>query len=51
MPERPGNEGDGNRPPVPTLHVEITILLKCFGNFWKSLDLPLINCQIEIDLS
>ena len=46
MPERPGNEGDGNRPPVPTLHVEITIPLKCFGNFWKSL-----NCQIEIDLS
>ena len=25
-PERPGNEGDANRPPVPTLHVEFTLL-------------------------
>ena len=25
--------------------------LKYLSNFWKSLDLPLINCKIEIDLS
>ena len=50
-PERPGNEGDANRPPVPTLNVEVTIPLKCLGNFWRSLDLPLINCEIELDLS
>ena len=39
-----------NRPPVPTLYVEVTIPLKYFGNFWKSLDSPLINCEMEIDL-
>ena len=25
--------------------------LKYLSNFWNSLDLPLINCKIEIDLS
>ena len=25
--------------------------LKYLSNFWRSLDLPLINCKIEIDLS
>ena len=25
IPKRPGNEGDANRPPVPTLNVEVTI--------------------------
>ena len=47
--ERPGDEGDANRPPVPTLNVEVTIPLKCLSNFWKSLDLPLINCEIELE--
>ena len=50
-PERPGNGGDANRPPVPTLNVEVTIQLKYLGNFWRFLDLPLINCEIELDLS
>ena len=36
-PERPGNEGDANRPSVPTLNVEVTIPLKYLSNFWKSL--------------
>ena len=49
--ERPGNERDANRPPVLTLHVEVTIPLKYLSNFWKSLDLPLINCEKELDLS
>ena len=50
-PETPGNEGDANRPPGPTLNVEVTIPLKYLSNFWRSLDLPLINCEIELDLS
>ena len=51
MPEIPGNEGDTNRPPVPTLHAKVTIPLKYLNNFQKSLELPLINCEIELDLS
>ena len=31
--ERPGNEGDTTRPPVTTLHVEVTIPLKYVSNF------------------
>ena len=42
-PEKPGNEGDANRPPVPTLHVEVTIPLKYLSNVWRFLDLTLIN--------
>ena len=49
--EKPGNEGDANRPPVSTSNVEFTIPLKYHSNFWRSLDLPLINCKIEPDLS
>ena len=26
--------------------VEIAIPLKCLGNFWRSLDIPLINCEL-----
>ena len=53
-PPQPGNPGDVNRPAqpaVPTLNVEVTIPLKYLSNFWKFLDLPLINCEIELDLS
>ena len=50
-PERSGNEGDTNQPPVLTLSVEVTIPLKYLSNFWRFLDLPLINCEIELDLS
>ena len=53
-PPRPVNEGDADRPPhppVPTSNVEITIPLKYFSSCWRSLDLPLINCKIEPDLS
>ena len=31
--------------------VTIAIPLKYFGNFWKSLDIPLINCEITLILS
>ena len=36
----------GNR-----LNTEVVVPLKYLSNFWKSLDLPLINCEIELDLS
>ena len=31
--------------------VAIAIPLKHFGNFWRSLDIPLINCEITLILS
>ena len=31
--------------------VTIAIPLKYFGNFWRSLDIPLINCEIKLILS
>ena len=30
------------------LNVEVTITLKHLSNFWRSLDLPLINCEINL---
>ena len=33
------------------LDTEVVVPLKCLGNFWKFLDLPLINCKIELDLA
>ena len=34
-----------------SLNAEVVVLLKYFSNFWRFLDLPLINCEIELDLS
>ena len=34
-----------------TLDKEIVVPLKHLSNFLRSLDLPLINCEIELDLS
>ena len=50
-PERSGNKGDAYQPPVQTWNVEATIPLKHLNNFWRSLDLLLINSEIELDLS
>ena len=30
---------------------EVVVPLKYLSNFWRSLDSPLINCEIELDLS
>ena len=30
---------------------EVVVPLKYLSNFWRSLDLPLINCEIELDLT
>ena len=49
-PVRLGNERDANRQVVSTLNVEVTIPLKYLSNFWRFLDLSLINCEIELDL-
>ena len=32
------------------LDAEVVIPLKYLSNFWRSFDLPLINCEIEFDL-
>ena len=44
QPEQPA------QPPVPTLNVEVTTPLKYLSDFWRFLDLPLINCEIELHL-
>ena len=36
---------------MPTLNIEVTISFKYLSNFWRSLNLPLINCEVELDLS
>ena len=52
---RPANP-DGSPPPgpaqplIPPLNTEVTIPLKYLRNVWSSLDLPLINCEVELDL-
>ena len=33
-----------------TLNAEVMVPLKYLSNFWKCLDLPLINYEIELDL-
>ena len=33
------------------LNEALVISLKCLNNFWKSLDMLLINCEIELDLT
>ena len=56
---RPENPGNANQPPQPaalhvqprTLNVEVTIPLKYLSNFWRFLDLPLMNCEMQLDLS
>ena len=30
--------------------VKIAVPLKCLSNFWRSLEMPLINCKIELSL-
>ena len=47
---RPENEGDANRQPqslLPPLNVEVIIQLKYRSNFFRFLNLPLINYGIE----
>ena len=32
-------------------HVEIMVLLKYLSNFWRTLEMPLINCEVELILT
>ena len=32
-------------------NLEIVVPLKYLSNFWKSLDMPLINCEISLTLT
>ena len=34
-----------------TLHIKVVVPLKYASNFWRSLDLSFLNCEIEFDLS
>ena len=33
-----------------TKHVEIIVLLKYLSNFWRTLEMPLINCEVNLIL-
>ena len=34
-----------------TKNVEIMVPLKCLSNFWRTLEIPLINCEINLILT
>ena len=52
MPEVPDYNVDAaNSNHEVELDVEISIPLKYLGNFWRCLDIPLINCEIELFLT
>lgn len=42
---------NNNQPTLKIKETEIktVVPLKYLGNFWRSLDLPLINCKIELN--
>ena len=48
---KPWNTDQSAQSPVPTVNVEVTLPLKYLNNFKRSLNLPLINCEVELDLS
>ena len=51
QPPQPSQNPDEIQPPqpaVPSLNVEATIPLKYLSNFWRFLDLLLINCEVEL---
>ena len=33
-----------------TQEVELAIPLKCLGNFWRALNIPLISCEVFLEL-
>ena len=41
----------GNAAGVRRLNVEIVVPLKCLSNFFRSLEMPLINCKIKLNLA
>ena len=52
-PQRPDPDQQGNQdpqPPIPPLNTEVVVPLTYLSNFWRYLDFPLINCEIELEL-
>ena len=43
LPGQTGNKG--------TKNVEIMAPLKYVSNFWRTLEMPLINCEVTLDLN
>ena len=41
----------GNAAGVRRLNVKIVVPLKCLSNFFRSLEMPLINCKIKLNLT
>ena len=41
-----GVTGDGD-----TKNVEIMVPLKCLSNFWRTLEMPIINCETNLVLT
>ena len=41
-----GQTGDNS-----TKNVEVMVPLKCLSNFWRTLEMPLINCEVTLDLN
>ena len=45
-----GKIADNNNDNIIRVDVEIVVPLKCLSNFWRTLEMPLINCEIELML-
>ena len=48
------NSGHADQPAQPSasfLNAKVTVPLKYLSNFWTSLDLALMNCEVKLDLS
>ena len=41
-----GQTGDSG-----TKNVQVMVPLKCLSSFWRTLEIPLINCEITLDLN
>ena len=42
----------GKTPPAgDTKDVEIIVPLKCLSNFWRTLEMPLIKCEVNLILT
>ena len=47
-PANPGDADQPQQPPVPSLNVQTIIPLQYPSTFWRSLDVPLIKCEVEL---
>ena len=52
LPQFNNNDGDNEGKQTVTVNnLEIAVPLKYLGNFWRSMNITLINCEISLDLS